>query len=380
MRVAIVHEWLVSYAGSERVLEQMIHCLPNADVFTLIDALPPTERGFLRGRPVYTSFLQKLPGAKKHHRNFLPLMPLAVEQLDVSGYDLVISSSHAVAKGVLTGPDQLHICMCYSPIRYAWDLQLQYLKESGLDKGAKGWLVRWLLHKIRIWDSRTAAGVDHFVAISHFIGRRIDKTYRRSSDIIYPPVNVEGFTVHAQKEDFYLAASRMVPYKKMPMIVEAFSKMPGQRLVVIGDGPELSKCRALAGPNVEILGYQPDAVLRDHMQRAKGFVFAAEEDFGIAPLEAQACGTPVIAFGKGGALETVRGQNVAHPTGLFFKEQTVDALCNAVESFEALSAGVITAEACRENAERFSSARFREEFSALVAAKWQTFHANRPSI
>lgn len=380
MRVAIVHEWLVSYAGSERVLEQMIRCLPNTDIFTLIDALPPKERGFLGGRPVYTSFLQKLPGARKHHRNFLPLMPLAVEQLDVSGYDLIISSSHAVAKGVLTGPDQLHICMCYSPIRYAWDLQHQYLKESGLDKGAKGWLVRWLLHKIRIWDSRTAAGVDHFVAISHFIGRRIDKAYRRSSDMIYPPVNVEGFTVHAQKEDFYLAASRMVPYKKMPMIVEAFSKMPGRRLVVIGDGPELSKCRALAGPNVEILGYQPDAVLRDHMQRAKGFVFAAEEDFGIAPLEAQACGTPVIAFGKGGALETVRGQNAAHPTGLFFKEQTVDALCNAVESFEALAAGVITAEACRENAERFSSARFREEFSALVAAKWQAFHANRPSI
>lgn len=380
MKVAIVHEWLVSYAGSERVLEQMIRCLPNADVFTLIDALPPTERGFLAGRPVHTSFLQKLPGSRKHHRSFLPLMPLAVEQLDVSAYDLVISSSHAVAKGVLTGPDQLHICMCYSPIRYAWDLQHQYLKESGLDKGAKGWLVRWLLHKIRIWDIRTAAGVDHFVAISHFIGRRIHKVYRRSSDMIYPPVNVEGFTVHAQKEDFYLAASRMVPYKKMPMIVEAFSKMPGKRLVVIGDGPELSKCRALAGPNVEILGYQPDAVLRDHMQRAKGFVFAAEEDFGIAPLEAQACGTPVIAFGKGGALETVRGQNAAHPTGLFFKEQTVDALCNAVESFEALAPGVITAEACRENAERFSGARFREEFSAFVATKWQAFHANRPGI
>lgn len=380
MRVAIVHEWLVSYAGSERVLEQMIRCLPNADIFTLIDALPPKERGFLGGRPVYTSFLQKLPGSHKHHRSFLPLMPLAVEQLDVSGYDLVISSSHAVAKGVLTGPDQLHICMCYSPIRYAWDLQHQYLKESGLDKGAKGWLVRWLLHKIRIWDSRTAAGVDNFVAISHFIGRRIDKVYRRSSDMIYPPVNVEGFTVHTQKEDFYLAASRMVPYKKMPLIVEAFSKMPGRRLVVIGDGPELSKCRALAGPNVEILGYQTDAVLRDNMQRAKGFLFAAEEDFGIAPLEAQACGTPVIAFGKGGALETVRGQNTAHPTGLFFKEQTVDALCNAVESFEALAVGVITAEACRENAERFSSARFREEFSAFVATKWNAFHADRPSI
>ena len=380
MKVAIVHEWLVSYAGSERVLEQMICCLPNADVFTLIDALPAEERGFLGGRPVRTSFLQKMPGAHKHHRNFLPLMPLAVEQFDVSGYDLVISSSHAVAKGVLTGPDQLHICMCYSPIRYAWDLQHQYLRESGLNQGAKGWLARWMLHKIRLWDSRTTAGVDHFLAISHFISRRINKVYRRSSDVIYPPVNVENFTVRLGKEDFYLAASRMVPYKKMPMIVEAFARMPGRRLVVIGDGPELAKCRALAAPNVQILGYQPDAVLRDHMQRAKGFVFAAEEDFGIAPLEAQACGTPVIAFGKGGALETVRGQKAERPTGVFFEEQTVDALCEAVERFEALAPGVITPEACRQNAERFSVARFRKEFSELVSTKWDAFHGNRQGI
>jgi glycosyltransferase involved in cell wall biosynthesis len=380
MKVAIVHEWLVSYAGSERVLEQMISCLPNADVFTLIDALPAGERGFLGGRPVYTSFLQKLPGAQKHHRSFLPFMPLAIEQLDVSDYDLVISSSHAVAKGVLTGPDQLHICMCYSPIRYAWDMQHQYLKEAGLDKGIKSWLVRWLLHKIRIWDSRTALGVDHFVAISHFIGRRIAKVYRRSSDVIYPPVNLESFPVHAYKDGFYLAASRMVPYKKMPMIVEAFARIPGRRLVVIGDGPELEKCRALAAPNVQILGYQPDAVLRDHMQRAKGFVFAAEEDFGIAPLEAQACGTPVIAFGKGGALETVRGQKAERPTGVFFEEQTVDALCEAVERFEALAPGVITPEACRQNAERFSVARFRKEFSELVSTKWDAFHGNRQGI
>jgi glycosyltransferase involved in cell wall biosynthesis len=379
MKVAIVHEWLISYAGSERVLEQMIRCLPNADVFTLIDALPQAEREFLGGRPVCTSFLQKLPGAKKRHRSFLPLMPLAVEQLDVSGYDLVISSSHAVAKGVLTGPDQLHICMCYSPIRYAWDLQHQYLKEAGLDQGIKSWLIRLLLHKIRIWDSRTASGVDHFLAISHFIGRRIDKVYRRSSDVIYPPVNVDSFAIHSEKEDFYLAASRMVPYKRMPMIVEAFSRMPSKRLVVIGDGPELAKCRAVAGPNVEILGYQTHDVLRHHMQRAKGFVFAAEEDFGITPLEAQACGTPVIAFGKGGALETVRGQKTEMPTGLFFYEQTADALCDAVKSFEALAPGVISPEACRENAERFSNSRFRKEFSEFVATKWEAFNADSPS-
>lgn len=186
--------------------------------------------------------------------------------------------------------------------------------------------------------------------------------------------------MRAVKEDFYLAASRMVPYKKMPMIVEAFRKMSGRRLVVIGDGPELAKCLALAGPNIEILGYQPDAVLRDHMQRARGFVFAAEEDFGIAPLEAQACGTPVIAFGKGGALETVRGQKAEQPTGVFFEEQTVDALCQAVESFEALAPGAITPEACRKNAERFSVSRFRKEFSAFVSTKWEVFNDDRKGV
>lgn len=377
MRVAIVHDWLVNYAGSERVLEQMIHCLHNADIFTLIDALPPKERDFLGRRAIYTSFLQKLPGARKHHRNFLPLMPLAVEQLDVSGYDLVISSSHAVAKGVLTGPDQLHICMCYSPIRYAWDLQHRYLKESGLDSGLKSWLARWLLHKIRIWDSRTASGVDQFVAISHFIGRRIDKAYRRPSVVIYPPVDVEGFSVGVQKDDFYLAASRMVPYKMMPMIVAAFTKMPGKRLVVIGDGPDLAKCRSVAGSNVDFLGYQPEAILRDHMQRAQGFVFAAEEDFGIAPLEAQACGTPVIAFGKGGVLETLRGLDDNEPTAVFYFDQTPEALIEAIEEFEQVGKQRISPSACRANAERFNSTRFRQEFSAYVDEAWAAFQTGK---
>ena len=255
MKVAIVHDWLVTYAGSERVLEQMLLCYPQADVFSLVDFLPVEQRGFLGGREVKTSFIQRLPGARKRYRSYLPLMPLAVEQFDVSSYDLVISSSHAVAKGVLVGPDQLHVCMCYSPIRYAWDLQHQYLKESGLDKGVKGLLARGLLHKIRIWDSRTAAGVDHFVAISQFITRRIEKTYRRSSDVIYPPVDVDRFGLRLDKSAFYLAASRMVPYKRMPMIIEAFNAMPDRKLMVIGDGPELQRCQQLAGPNVQVLGY-----------------------------------------------------------------------------------------------------------------------------
>lgn len=365
MKVAIVHDWLVTYAGSERVLEQMLRCLPTADVFTLIDALPPTERAFLLNRPVHTSFLQKLPGALTHHRRYLPLMPLAIEQLDLSAYDLVVSSSHAVAKGVLTGPDQLHICMCYSPIRYAWDLQHQYLQESALTKGLKSWLARWILHKLRIWDVRTANGVDHFIAISEFIARRIQKAYRRTSEVIYPPVDVDLFELGEEKGDYYLTASRLVPYKKVPVIIEAFNRMPDKKLLVIGSGPDEQRCRTLAGPNVEVLGYQSTEVLRHHMQKAKAFVFAAEEDFGIAPIEAQACGTPVIAFDKGGARETIRGLDDASPSGVFFNEQTPESICAAVKLF-VTKEDSITPDNCRQNAERFSSSRFRQRFSDYV--------------
>lgn len=361
----------MTYAGAERVLESMLDCFPAADVFSLVDFLPHEQRDFIKNKPVSTSFIQKLPFARRHYRSYLPLMPLAIEQFDLSGYDLVISSSHAVAKGVLTGPDQLHVCMCYSPIRYAWDLQHQYLQESGLEHGLKGWLARWLLHKIRLWDVRTANGVDEFIAISSFIARRIWKVYRRKSVVIYPPVDVDGFSVAENKEDFYITASRMVPYKKIDLIVEAFSSMPKRRLVVIGDGPDFAKIRAKAGPNVQLLGFQKEDVLKDYLQRARAFVFAAEEDFGIAPLEAQACGTPVIAYGKGGALETVVGlgteANGQAPTGIFFDKQSVNSLRRAVECFES-HGDVFTPIACRANAERFSTKRFRSEFLAFVEA------------
>lgn len=373
MKVAIVHDWLVTYAGAERVLEQVLICFPHADLFSTVDFLDKKQRGFLQGKHANTSFIQRLPWAKSKYRSYLPLMPLAVEQLDVSGYDVVISSSHAVAKGVLVGPDQLHVCICYSPIRYAWDMQHQYLKESGLDVGIKGWLARWLLHKIRLWDVRTANGVDQFIAISEFIGRRIQKTYRRDSMVIYPPVDVAAFEVQERKDDFYLTASRMVPYKKISLIVQAFVKMPDKQLVVVGDGPDFDKVKALAGPNVKILGYQSAEVLEDHMKRAKAFVFAAEEDFGIAPLEAQACGTPVIAFGKGGALETIRGQNAPFPTGLFFYKQSIDSIMEAVSLFECEFASRILPQDCRENAERFSQQRFRLQFKELVESKWSEF-------
>jgi glycosyltransferase involved in cell wall biosynthesis len=369
LKIAIVHDWLTVYAGAERVLEQMLSCYPEADLFSTVDFISSDSRGFLKNKTVTTSFIQNLPFAKKFYRSYLPLMPLAVEQFDLSPYDLIISSSHAVSKGVITGPNQLHVCMCYSPIRYAWDLQHQYLKESGLSNGIKAWIAKYMLHKMRIWDLRTANGVDYFIAISSFISQRIKKVYRRGSTVIYPPVDVSGFISSGIKDDFYLTASRMVPYKRMPLIVEAFSKMPDKKLIVIGDGPDYAKCRALATPNIEVMGWQSFDVLRDYMQRAKAFVFAAEEDFGIAPLEAQACGTPVIAYGKGASLETLRGLGVSNPTAVFFDAQSPQAILDAVLIFESESSLILPA-SCRENALRFSAERFCGEFSAFIESKW----------
>lgn len=372
MNTAVVHDWLVNYAGSERVLEQILTSFPNCDLYSVVDFLPNSERGFLHGKVPQTTFIQKLPFAKKKYRSYLPLMPLAIEQLDLSGYDLVISSSHAVAKGVLTGPDQLHISYVHSPIRYAWDLQHQYLKEAGLDKGLKGWIAKYLLHRIRKWDAQTANKVDYFIANSEFIARRIQKVYRRDSAVIYPPVDVEAFPLKEKKEDFYLTASRMVPYKKIDLVVETFSRLPNKKLVVIGDGPEMSKIKKLAAPNIEILGYQPTEVLKDYLQRARAFVFAAQEDFGILPVEAQACGTPVIAFGKGGCLETVKGLQQMEATGLFFEEQTVPSLTRALMHFEE-NLDRITPANCRKNAEQFRVERFRETLVAFVNQKVQKF-------
>jgi len=370
VKVAIVHDWLTVYAGAERCLEQMLMCFPEADLFSLVDFVPDSERGFLRGKKATTSFLQRLPFAKSKYRSYLPLMPLAVEQLDLSAYDVILSSSHTAAKGVLVGPDQLHICYTYSPVRYAWDLQFQYLAESNLDRGLRSVLARYFLHRFRIWDTRTAAGVDEFVAISRFVARRIRKCYRREARVIYPPVDFNHFTFRAEKEDFYVTASRMVPYKKIPMIIEAFAKMPEKKLVVIGTGPEWEKCKAALAPNVSLLGWQSADSLRDYLQRAKAFVFAAEEDFGIAPLEAQASGTPVIAFGKGGVRETLCDLNHPKPTAVFFDEQSAEAIGEAVTRFEE-NFDRINPISCRENAVRFSAERFRRELTSLVETKWQ---------
>jgi glycosyltransferase involved in cell wall biosynthesis len=365
----VVHEWFVNYAGSEKVVEQILNVYPQADLFAVVDFLPDTQRAFLGGRKAQTSFIQRLPKARSAFRNYLPLMPLAVEQFDLSGYDLVISSNHAVAKGVLTGPGQVHVSYVHSPMRYAWDLQHQYLSESGLRSGIRSGIARLCLHYLRLWDSRTACGVDTFIANSRYIARRIRKTYGRDAEVVYPPVDVQRFTVRADKEDFYLAASRMVPYKRMPVIVEAFTRMRSKRLVVIGDGPEFARVNAMAAGshNIRVLGFTPADVLADYLARARALIFAAEEDFGITPVEAQACGTPVIAYGAGGALESVVCcDKPDRRTGLFFSEQTAQSVCNAVAEFE--MAGEFNAQTCRINAERFSIEKFRNTFSGAVRA------------
>jgi glycosyltransferase involved in cell wall biosynthesis len=305
---------------------------------------------------------------RERYRTFLPLMPYAVEQFDLSPYSLVISSSYAVAKGVITGPDQLHICYCHSPMRYAWDLQNQYLQTANLATGPKSWLARLIFHYMRQWDFSSQSRVDHFVANSEFVSRRIQKTYRRTASVIHPPVSVDAFPLCTEKEDYYLTVSRLVPYKMIGLIVEAFTRMPHLQLRVVGEGPEYDRIRAKAGPNVTMLGYQSSAVVREQMQRAKAFVFAAEEDFGIVPVEAQACGTPVVAFGKGGVRETV----VPGRTGLFFNEQTPESIIGTIEEFES-GRHQFDPAYIREHAQSFSAERFREEFAAEVEAQWAQF-------
>ncbi|MGI8979891.1 MAG: glycosyltransferase family 4 protein [Pirellulaceae bacterium] len=367
-KLAVIHEWLDSYAGSEKVVEQLLHSFPQAELYSLVDFLAAKDRSMLLGHEVHTSFIQRLPLARRLFRNYLPLMPLAVEQFDLADFDVVLSSSHAVAKGVLTRNDQLHISYVHTPIRYAWDLHHQYLREAKLTWGLRSLIARLTLHYLRLWDRASADRVDVFVANSRYVAARIEKTYRRDAQVIYPPVDVDRFTFQERKEDFYLAASRLVPYKRVDVIVEAFRLMPSRKLVVIGDGPQFSRLKKRATANIELLGYQAGATLQAHMASARAFVFAADEDFGIMPVEAQACGTPVIALGRGGAKETV----IAGQTGCFFESQTPAAIVSAVEQFESESFDPYL---IRANAERFSTPRFGREIEELVSREYEQFQA-----
>jgi glycosyltransferase involved in cell wall biosynthesis len=369
IKTAIVHEWLVNYAGSEKCVESFTNIWPDADVFCLVEFLTKEEKQIiLKNKPAITSFVQSLPFAKKHHRSYFPLFPIAVEQYDLRGYDVVISSSHSYAKGVLTDANQLHICYCHTPIRYAWDLYHQYLQESGLSRGLKGTLVKYLLHKIRMWDIASVNRVNHFIANSNFIARRIYKHYDRTAKVIYPPVDVDKFNFNPDKENYYLTAARFVPYKKVDLIIDTFNRLPDRKLLVIGDGPDEKKLKRKATRNIEFLGYLPQHELSMYMQRAKAFVFAAEEDFGITVIEAHACGTPVIALDRGGTAETIKdGKN-----GILFSEQNVDSLLEAVIRFEEFE-DKFDLEFIYQSSLEYARNIFEEKISEYVNQKCEEF-------
>lgn len=376
MKVAIVQEWLVTVGGSDKVVKAILDVFPDADIYTLVAKKEVCDELGIPWEKVHTSFIQRMPLGTKKHRAYLPLFPFAIEQFDLRGYDVVISSSHCVAKGVLTKADQLHICYCHSPIRYCWDMYNEYLEESHLDKGLKSWLVRLMLHPIRQFDAVAGSRVDYYISNSDYVGQRIRKTYRRAATTIHPNIDISHFELCEDKQDYYLASSRLVAYKKIDTIIEAFNRMPDKKLVVIGGGPNLEAYRKTAKGNVTVMGYQPFDVLKEKMQHAKAFVFAADEDFGMIPIEAQSCGTPVIAYGHGGSLETVNDGK----TGLFFHEQTPEAICEAVNRFEAMGKLPFLPKDCREWAEGFSEERFKREIKEFVEEKYEEFKKNGINI
>lgn len=379
MKYALVHEWLTPKAtgGSELVVQEILQHI-DADLYALIDFESINPDSYLFKRSIGTTFLQRFPLAREGVQKYLPLLPLAIEQIDLREYDVILSSSHTVAKGVITSPQQMHICYCHAPMRYAWEMTFDYLASDPRGQGLSGVFTRYLLHHLRQWDVLSANRVDYFIANSQYTARRLWRCYRRRAEVIYPPVNIERFPFESQKEDFYLTVSRLVSYKKVSLIVKAFNQL-GHQLVVIGSGPELSRLRKLAQPNVQVIGSQPDSVVEQYMSKAKAFVYAANEDFGIALVEAQACGTPVIAYGAGGALETVLDIR-QHPdtgTGLFFSSQTEVALIQVLEFFEA-SQNLFKPEMGQLNATRFAPKTFANRYLGFLECCFQEFAAGAP--
>jgi len=357
MKIAIVHDWLVTNAGAEKVLRALIDLYPEADIFALVDFLTDEDRqAVVNNKQVKTSFIQHLPLSNPHFRNYLPLFPLAIESLDLSKYDLIISSSWAVAKGIKKAKNQLHVSYCYTPIRYAWDLYDEYTQNL---KQPKKFLVQQTLAYIRKFDLKTLSRVDYFIADSKFVAERIQRIYKRKAKVIYPPVAVERFILHEKKEEFYLTVSRLVHYKKTRLIVEAFNLMPEKKLIVIGDGEEYESIKNIAGKNIELLGYQKDEILVEYMQKAKAFIYAAIEDFGIVTIEAMSCGTPVIALEDGGTKETVQDGF----SGIHFKKQSVDSIMKAVKFFETQE---FDYKAISESAKFYALSRFQKEISVFI--------------
>jgi len=379
LRVAIVHYWYVRRRGGERVLEVLADMFPGADIFLLVmdpQAIAPA----LRSHKITTSFLQKIPGITRHYRKLLPLFPLALEQFCLDDYDLVISQESGPAKGVLTGSRTCHVCYCHTPIRYLWDMYHHYRGTAPGGRLGRG-LYSLAAHYVRLWDYATSARVDYFVASSSNGAERIRKHYRRQADVIYPPVDIGSFAPSSRVDDFYLVLSPLVSYKRIDLAIEACNALK-RRLVVIGDGEQMENLRKIAGPTVTFLGFQSEEVVRDHYACCRAFLFPGEEDIGLTPIEAQACGRPVIAYGRGGARETVcgffPGDSITpeSSTGVFFREQTVDSMVEAIQAFERYESR-FSPPLIRSNAERFSESRFRSEISALIEEKLAEFYGGR---
>jgi glycosyltransferase involved in cell wall biosynthesis len=367
-RIALVHDWLNQMGGAEGVLETLVSMYPGAPIYTSMywrERMPEEYRRW----DIRTSSLDRIPLTRRRHQWFLPWYPSAFEQFDLAPYDLVISNKSGLCHGVITGPDTLHICYCLTPTRYLWDYP-GYVRREGLGRIARVMLPP-VLKSLREWDRLAAERVDHFVAISETVKRRIAKYYRRDATVIYPPVRTNAFQPGTQTSDFFLSVGRLIPYKRMDLAVEAFNEL-GWPLVVIGDGRDAKRLKSMAGPNIRFLGRQPGPVVRDHMARCRGFVFPGLEDFGIAPVEAQAAGRPVIAFAGGGALESV----VDGKTGLFFREQTAESL---VEALRRLASMRFDPAEIRANAERFSEDVFRARLGEFVEQRYSEFRGQAPS-
>lgn len=370
MKIALVHYWLVTMRGGEKVLEELCRLYPQADIFTHV-VQPDQISDTLKAHRITTSFIARLPGAARHYQKYLPLMPLALEQLDLRGYDLVISSESGPAKGVITGENTLHLCYCHSPMRYLWNMYHDYRESTtGLTRA----LMAPTFNYLRQWDFASAARVDHFIANSTTVQRRIAKTYRRASDVIHPPVAVEDFTPAEKPEDFYLLCGQLVPYKRADIAVAAFNKL-GKKLVVVGDGSERQKLTRMAGPTVRILGPQPFESLRNLYAKCRALIFPGEEDFGIVPVEAMASGRPVIGYDRGGIRDSVRDGI----SGILFPDSSVDGLIAGIARFEAIEHAFSPTDIAQQTA-RFSASRFRAEMTALVDAKFARFRETGPFL
>lgn len=364
-KIALIHYWLVSMRGGERIVECLCKIFPYIDIYTLVYNKDKVS-SIISGKNIYTSFIQKMPFSKKHHQVYLPFMPVAVEQFDLSNYDIIISNESGVAKGVITKPETCHICYCHTPMRYLWNMYFDYLKNERIGF-LKRKFIEAFFNYLRVWDLATASRVDYFISSSDNARKRILKYYRRDSTVIYPPVAVDEFKFSEKKEDFYLVVSQLISYKRIDLAVEAFNNL-GKKLIIIGDGSERKRLKKMADKNIKFLGWQEDKVLKEYYSCAKAFIFPGEEDFGITPVEAQASGTPIIGYGRGGLLETV----VDGVTGLFFKNQNAKDLVEAVEEFEKIKDNMDSYK-IRENARRFDTSVFKNEIKSFIVEKYSDY-------